>query len=698
MNEQKLEHMRRYLGKAEVRKSILNDMLKWRSDIQVTIGRAASLLSLSENQLRDWEEHGLLHPARLASHRQYSFEDLDKLVIIRELINAKFAPGDIPPNIDEIANIAELRAALISSVPQLAGKSEDDFSIDQRVEQAKDEICWRFLASHIVRVSLMLISDALPNAVMGILLPFGGVSALNVEELPALGTSLIGWLSEDGSSSIFLTARPSFLYPIDYYLYPLAVLKNGEILERSEDDTLIILERKDRRSRTLSLSGAVVDLVRRLLAPLYEERQKVQKCFGSGMKDERVPTMDLRVTANGQDILLRGIANMVIRWGGYGVDGRNRWRFCIILLPDLSSRVPLPLRQQNLVVHAQSDDSPYIAGKSVFSPLKGNTSLSIRAFQSGYVIYRPELSVMDRATSAIAIEGPVRSCIAIPVGGEAGRPLAVLHVVSDESAAFPERDQQLLRIASRLIEDVLITYQAHRKEAENFKDLMGFPAVVDGLFRDFLSENNFMYDMARTIMEMDKNTLDDKIRMSSDRENNDVLIDDENILSFIALDLDDQQHLASKYGNQIMRQLSKALGLQIQKLILSLITLSAKSRLYYMRGGRFYLILQGFSLEKAREKAETLRRNIEGNISLELSARSNSLLIVPGITMHLGVTSYKYTKLKELLQRYGSMTDVCAKISQELDTVLKMGMDAGGNVVISWDPKTKGFISLGSVE
>src|SRR5690348_11941887 len=131
MNGQKLEHMRRYLSNAEVRKGIAKGMLQWRSDIQVTIGRAASLLRLSENQLRDWEEHGLLQPERLANHRQYSLEDLDKLVIIRELINAKFAPGDIPPNIDEIANIEELRASLHISSMQPVRKIEDDLSIDQ---------------------------------------------------------------------------------------------------------------------------------------------------------------------------------------------------------------------------------------------------------------------------------------------------------------------------------------------------------------------------------------------------------------------------------------------------------------------------------------------------------------------------------------------------------------------------------------
>ncbi len=702
MNEQKLELMRRHLGKAEVRKDIVDGMLQWRSDIQVTIGRAARLLYLSENQLRDWEVHGLLHPIRLASHRQYSLEDLDKLVIVRALINAKFAPGDIPSNIDEIANIEELRASLTSSSLLPVHEIDNNISIDQRVEHAKDEIYWRFFTAHILRVSLMLIGETLPNAVIGILLPFhsSDIPALNVENLPGLGTALVGWLSEDGSSHVFLTTHPSFQNPIDYCLYPLASMKNGELREEPEDSTLIILGRKDKRSRLLSLSASIVDLIRRLLAPLYEEIQKIQECFGQGMKDQHVSTMDRKAVTGEQDILLKGIADMIVRWGGYVADGRKRWRFCTILLPDLGSGETLPLRQQSLITRAQSDDSPYIVDKSTFSPSKSKTSLSIRAYQSGCVVYRPELSMMDRTPALTVVEGPVRSSIAIPVGGERGLPVAVLYVASDELAAFPERDQQLLRIASRLIEDVLVTYRMHKRETENLKDLMHIPGVVDALFREFLSENDLMRDIEAFLVYIYQNTMvkEEQIEDTALTIEINERKDAYDTFSIIAIDLDEQESLTYRYGDQIMRHLSKAMGLRIQELILSLVTKSSNCTLYYMYAGRFYIVLQSMALEKVRDKAKIFKRSLDGRIAITLSDIADKLLIIPNITVHVAINSYRHTKLVEYLREYTTVADACVRIYQDLDTVLKMGTDEGGNVIMSWDPEARVYIRLESAE
>jgi hypothetical protein len=295
--------------------------------------------------------------------------------------------------------------------------------------------------------------------------------------------------------------------------------------------------------------------------------------------------------------------------------------------------------------------------------------------------------------TSTAGEGPVRSCIAVPVGAEQGRPLAVLYVVSDEIAAFSEQDQHLLRIASRLIENALNTYQAHRREGENLRRLLRTPKMVNTFFKDFLTENDFMYDMEKMLLTINEEKMGEGGVLMQGQGGNDGTHDEQEILSFIGLDLDDQQSLASKYGDHIMQQLSKAIGKRIENLIVSLITLSANCRVYYMYNGRFYLVLREIPLTITQEKAEVLRRNISGNILLE-----NTSLIVPDITVRLGVTSYKRTKLKELLQRYGSVVDVCARLSQDLDTVLKMGMDEGGNIVISWEPKTKAFMRLDSIK
>ncbi len=107
MNEQELQHLkqrkiRQYLESKDVQELIRQNIQRGRSEIAVTIGRAVRLFNFTENQLRDWEDRGLIKPQRskdVTGQRQYSLTELDKLAIIRVLIDAKFAPGDIPEDL-----------------------------------------------------------------------------------------------------------------------------------------------------------------------------------------------------------------------------------------------------------------------------------------------------------------------------------------------------------------------------------------------------------------------------------------------------------------------------------------------------------------------------------------------------------------------------------------------------------------------
>jgi DNA-binding transcriptional MerR regulator len=636
---------------------------------------------LSENQLRDWEDHGLLRPERLSNHRQYSLEDLDKLIIIRELINAKFAPSDIPTDIDKIANVAELRSSLNPAL-QPEQHIENAIPIDQHIERTKDkdEVWWRFFASHVLRISLLLISEASANSTIGILLPLTDMDALNVEGISIQGVSLIGWLSRDKSAHAFLTNRPSFSYPTDYYLYPLAPMKNGERLALPEDCTVLIFERKDTHSRSLSLNESIVFLLRRLLAPLYEEKQKIQECFGVGMKDEYISSM---ANIDDHDLLLEGIANMVVRLGSH-----RGWRFCQILLPDSGNRETIPLRLHSLVTYAQSSESPYIVGKSIISPLEAKINVRIHAYQSGYVIYRPELSRVEKIALE-DIEGSISSNIALPIGKEQGLPIGVLYVAAEKKEAFLREDQQLLRIMGKMTENILLMYRAYQKEIYGFEKLIRTPQLVDSLFAEFLSENNFVQSMTTLLKNIDQ----ERITTGEIRREKVVGGENEykNILSFIGIDLDNQEGLTYRYGNQIVRYLSKVIGSRIHEHILSLVTRSASCQMYYIRGTRYYLILCDFTLEKAREVAVKLQRSLSGNIALEQSEVVDNSLIIPNITVHLAVSSYKYEKLSQMLKEYPSVIDAITKISQELDVALKQGVDEGGDVIISYDPAFAAF-------
>jgi GAF domain-containing protein len=463
-------------------------------------------------------------------------------------------------------------------------------------------------------------------------------------------------------------------------------MKNEVPQEAPEDSTYLILERPDKRAKRLTLTASFVKLIRRLLSPLYQESSLMQECFGPGMRDERISASDINSLLGYQDPILEGMANMIIRLGGKTANGQNHWRFCTILMPD-TAFATLPLQQRTLVTRAQSDDSPYIVGQSPVSPEKSKTSLSIRAFQSGRVIYRPELSSKDRTPVFVGVEGPIRSNIAIPIGSESGSPVAALYVASDERGAFSKEDQQLLRIMARFIENTLNTYTSRLQVSKDLRSLMRTPEVVDTFFAEFLSENDFMRHLESLLADPRSRShtdLEEEQEDASDAEKGLQESDDD--LSFIALDIDDQESLANRYGDQLIRHLNKTVGLRIQEYITSLVTRSASCQLYYMFTDRFYLILQGFSLDKAREIAVKLQRSLSGNISLKPSEVSDSILIIPDIKVHLAVGSYRRKKLNQMLEEYASVVDISTKISQELDVGLKQGLDEGGNVIISFDP------------
>src|SRR5947208_3339958 len=109
MNTQYSQEIKEYLQHKELQERILRSIEEARSKATVTISRAAKLFGFSESQLREWEKRGLLSTERQAvspdarGHRQYSPAELEKLAIIRELMDHKgYLPGDIPTDVDEI--------------------------------------------------------------------------------------------------------------------------------------------------------------------------------------------------------------------------------------------------------------------------------------------------------------------------------------------------------------------------------------------------------------------------------------------------------------------------------------------------------------------------------------------------------------------------------------------------------------------
>src|SRR5260370_987451 len=485
-----------YLQREDVRERIRQNIQRGRSEVTVTIGRAADLFGFSENQLRDWEGRGLLTPQRSTKQRQYSISELDKLAVIRALMDGGYSPGEILTYADSVWSSILSEDGQQKQAEQLKTEKDETevLPINVHIENARTELFWRYYASHALRLSLTLICDELPNTPAGLILPLQPDSAPtihHVEDLPQLGESLVGWLSKTRSSHTLFTPAPSSQYDADYSLFRLAVTKNDRPLEEPEDNTYIVLDRLNRRSKSLSLSAPVFETIPHALAPRYTDLQELRSYFGPGMHDELDPAPNLESRAD-PDVILDGLAEMVLCLSDQTARSQGRQPFCCILLPKDHS---LPVQQQTLVVRAQSQQSPHKVGGTTISPDKSLNSLGLRAYQSGHVIYRPRVFDIDTSIAHHDVEGPVRSAIALPIGGENGPTIAVLYIASYETEAFSESHQRVLRMVSRMIEAVILTYRARQSVTARLTNAIDRPRSVDPLFEDFLTENEFTNDL-----------------------------------------------------------------------------------------------------------------------------------------------------------------------------------------------------------
>ena len=178
MDERSLQSIKEHLQHEDTQKRILQHIQKGRAEATVTISRAAELFEFTENKLRDWEKYGFLNPLRPVGpmgRRLYTLRDLDKLAIIRELIDAGYAPGDIPPDIDQLWSSAYFphQGAENGEYKNLAWKRSklNDLPINERIEQAHTDAAFRYFTSRALRLSLLLICEDMPNTQAGLLLP-----------------------------------------------------------------------------------------------------------------------------------------------------------------------------------------------------------------------------------------------------------------------------------------------------------------------------------------------------------------------------------------------------------------------------------------------------------------------------------------------------------------------------------------------
>ena len=684
MHEPNIEQIRKHLQGKEVQERVARSMADARSKATVTISRAASLFGFSESQLREWEKRGLLKTKReelpedskaTKGHRQFSPDELDKLALIKELLDQDYSISEIPQNVEGIwEQVREKQEGQISLIRHDFKHVHEvkHIPIDARVGRTNEEVFWRYFVSQVLRLSLILLCEDIPDTIAGIIVPLERRTAQKMEykagDQPEVGPSLVGWLGENRSFQSFLDENPSFGFPSDFLIRPLSVIGN----EKQQDNVLIVIQRE---SKVLSPSSALVETIRRLLYLLYQHVEDWKSCLDYGMRDWEYQVTDF-TNPKASDEVLNSIADMVVELGGKTSDGRDRWHFALLFLP---KDPDLPIQQRNLVVRAQSKCSPHKVG--ITTVHMKDPGLSFRAYQSGHTIYRPKIDSRDFILAFRDLEQSVRSAIAIPLVGEGGLPIAALYVASDEEHAFSITDQRVLRVVTRMIEELLTTYQARRQVNGNFSDMIINPGLADVSFKDFKSEDDFINDLEALLTEIQSNEL-------SERQA-------EEALSFIAIDIDNQGGLSRKYGERVARNLSREVGLRIQGQ-LSLFSNFRYIRPYHVQADRYYLLLKGISLEEARNRAEILRKSLGGEYRIDARRVVAGRLMVPefmleiqDVTVRLGVPSYLFKKLKEVLLRYPTelaVSEVRELILQSVDEILQMAQQEGGNCIVSWDP------------
>ncbi|GER87309.1 hypothetical protein KDW_14710 [Dictyobacter vulcani] len=696
MDVRSKQSIQEHLQKADVQQRILQNIHRGRDEATVTISRAAELFGITENKLRDWEEYGFLNPLRPGGpkgRRLYTPTELDKLAIIRELINAGYSASDIPPDIDKlwltIRSLNELVAPSTAAIGPI--NPADELSINQRIARGRDEVFWSFFVPRALRLALKLISGDMPNTMAGLILPLSSEVKSEVihrvEDLEMLGESLVGWLSQSGSSHTLLTSRPWFQYASDFRVEPLQELRSAPSQDQhSRDNTFIILQRE---TSPLTLSNEIVETIHRLLQPLYENVEHSRTCLGTGTRDIIDSATDLYNSMNYDDAILNGLADMVIRLGGISGTGQPRWRFCWILLPrDIS----YPTNMSNMTIRAQNQDTTY-TGKVSFSVLDKQMSYPyIRALHSRHTIYEPNIPASDTQAVLRDLDIPLRSSISMPISGEDGIPLGVLYVSSHLPDAFTTDDQRLLRIICRMTEELLKTYWIRQQSIKHLTSLIKKPTVVDTLFEGFASETDFNKDVEALL-----NTLQVNRQTKGKKEK---ILD--KTVSFIALDIDKYSSLANKYGERLARNLTREVGLRIQEQIRTFFKEYPECQLYHIYADRFFILLRNTSLEQTREHAERLRVGAMGPYKLDAlrvfadqQSRPESLIELTGITVRFGITSYAYLKLDEILHEHTpefAVAEIRSIITSALDVALVKGQVEGGNVVVSWDYDQRNFI------
>src|SRR5215467_15395603 len=340
MEEQTLDTIKEYLRRKDAQERIQQSIEHARAEATVTIGRMAQLFHMKESRIRDLEDRHLLSPWRskdTTGQRQYSPTELEKLAVVKELLDqGRYSISAIPENIADIwASIVEANTQRMPATLPGVGQREfvreaDSMPIDRRVNHAYyQELFWRYYASHVLYLALAMICEETRFTRAALILPLHTPTAYikvqKTQDLPMIGESLVGWLGQSRSFYTLLSAHPSFQYPDTFRPLPLKVIEEGVDKEdKPLDNTLLVIPQLEVDDSRMNLSQPTVDVIRRLLSPLYTDVQDWNFYLGRGMRDIVDPFLDVATNSTTQDTILTNLTNTIVRLGGAE---QRRWKF-----------------------------------------------------------------------------------------------------------------------------------------------------------------------------------------------------------------------------------------------------------------------------------------------------------------------------------------------------------------------------------
>lgn len=673
-----------YLNVPETREQIRQYLQQ--EPLTTSINQAAKIVGADQTKLRSWEEKIGLFSAERAStdnkftQRRYDMQDIARLLVFKTLLDQQYPLKDVTAFMQENTSFID---DLVNDIVPSRVYQERIWKAVERLNWAEEAAFWRMFVPRLLYLSMRLLFTQTPDNDTWLLLPLQWSNSQTAEDrvesreqLPMLGEVLLGHCSNEHPFFMCITRKPLLDdLPKQYKVKPL------EWPLASSDSPVrvhaVLEERRRRRS-----SESILRAAGRLLQLL----QKTQAQWKLHLQDSNdamtyyAPEFEKALPG---DQILNKIADQIIYLGGVGeVSQQPRWHFCCILLPPDEDVFRQPRKQHRLIVQGQSRESPHDLNKKTVLPYEN--SISMKAYHSRHIIYRPDIVAEEPDIAAHDQEEGIRSAIAVPIEGkEAGgwrtlHPLGVLYVTSREVDAFSKDDDLLLlRVMEKIVAEQVMAYLMRTLLVDKFAEMIDHPRIVDSNFKEFPTDNQFISQLEAWLKQIQ---FGQNINSPSESESQPF-----HDLAFIAVDLSIPNHkTGARATERATKSLTGAIGKSIKQWARGKYGFA---EVYYMHDDCYYLLLRDISLKQTAVDAFNLLNRLRRYIQ----HHSQQYGLPKGISLHLGVIGYTYDMLQDLQAELPPGASLRVKMTQLLDDALDMSKEAGENKIAIWQPQDEKF-------